>query len=414
VGDGVLQAIEATKHARTLAPADAEALADAVRSLGAEGLAAVVRGAGTELPQGNLPRRVDVLLSTTALRGVDVLDADEGVTHVAAGTPVATLREAARREGLDVPLDPPSPASTVGGTLAAAALGPRTLGFGRVRDQVLGLEVVLGSGERTRCGGRVVKNVTGYDLAKLYVGSLGSLCVITHAWLRLRPLPEEVRTLAAVLPAGAPSFAAALAAARLSGVRAAALVDGALAGELGSALPQAPRDGFVLALELASDATVVSQTAELLASRHGATPLAADAFEAVAALEGAADEARFASALRVRVTARVARLAAVHAALHAAGAALVVHPGLGLLCARFPLEAGSALPSSRVDAVLSAAREAARAGEGSAVLAAAPAFVRDGRDVFGEPPVSLALMRRLKAQFDPKGVLNPGCFVGGI
>jgi len=383
-----------------------------VRGLGARGEAALVCGASTELPQGNLPRRTGVRLSTLALCGIDVLDADEGVVHVAAGTPVAALREAAHREGLDVPLDPPSAASTVGGALAAAVLGPRALGYGRARDQVLGLEVVLGSGERTRCGGRVVKNVTGYDLAKLYVGSHGTLCVIASAWLRLRPLPEATSIVAAPLAAGQDAFAAALAAARLPGVRAAALVDEQLATELGTGLPAPSRAGFLLVVELASDAPVVAQTAAALAAHHGAALVPNAAMDAVAALEGAARDSLHAGSLRLRVMVRPSRLAAAYAPLKEAGASIVTHPGLGLLCARFALvpDDGSAC----IEAALAAARAAARAGEGSALLAAAPAFAREGRDVFLQPPAALALMRRLKSELDPKGVLNPGLFVGGI
>ncbi len=404
--------VEGLEVGETWMPADAEALAEAVRSLGERGLAAFVRGAGTELPQGNLPRRADVLLSTQALAGIEELDADEGVVRVRAGTPVSELREAAHREGLDVPLDPPSRASTVGGALAAAALGPRCLGYGRARDAVLGLDVVLGSGERTRCGGRVVKNVTGYDLAKLYVGSLGTLAVITHAWLRLRPLPEEVRVLAAPLPARPASIETALECARLPGVRATALVAAALAGELEGALPSAEGDGSLLVVELASDEPVVSQTAERLASQHGAVRVAPETIAAVAALEGAAEETRFGASLRVRVSARPSRLVAAHAALRAGTAAVVVHPGLGLLQARFALEPGDG--AVRIDAALATMREAARAGEGSAVVAAAPVSAREGHDVFGGAAPTFALMQRLKAELDPRGVLNPGRFVGGI
>lgn len=395
-----------------LTPTDAEALAEAVRGLSARGQAVLVRGAGTELPQGNLPRPVAAVLSTRALAGIEVLDADEGVAYVAAGTPVAALRAASHRHGLELPLDPPSPESTVGGALAAAALGPRVLGFGRAREQVLGLGVVLGSGERTRCGGRVVKNVTGYDLAKLYVGSLGTLCVIDHAWLRLRPLPEAVRTLAAPLAEGEQAMAAALAAARLPGARAAALVDARLVCELGTALPMPHARGAVLVVELASDEPVVAQSAATLGKRHGAVQVSLDAMDAVAALEGAANDSRFAEVLRFRVTARPARLGAANAALAAAGATVVAHPGLGLLCARFATE-GEAI-GRQVDRAFAATSAAASAGEGSAVLVAGPHAARIGRDVFGRTPTSFALMRRLAAALDPKCVLNPGVFVGGI
>ncbi len=400
----------APDHLPVVEPPDAMALAEAVASLGSRGASALVCGAGTELPVGNIPRRADVRLSTARLRGIDVLDADEGVVHVAAGTPVAALREQARAAGLDVPLDPPSERSTVGGALAAAALGPRTLGFGRVRDQVLGLEVVLGSGERTRCGGRVVKNVTGYDMAKLYVGSHGTLCVISHAWLRLRPLPERSLVVAAPVAAGAAGFAAGLAAARLPGARAAALVDARLVPELGARVPEPPPGDLLLVVELASDAEVVEQGAAALAARHGA--VAAGAIESVGALEGPADDARRADVLRLRVTARSSKLSAAADRLHSAGARLVVHPGLGLLCARFDLAGHDDL--ERVENALASARAAALAGEGNALLAAGPAFARAGRDAFLAAPQSLPIMRRLASQLDPNEVLNPGVLVGGI
>lgn len=391
-----------------LEPSCAQALADAVSSLGSRGAAALVCGAGTELPLGNLPRRADARLSTTRLVGIDVLDADEGVARVAAGTPVATLREAANAAGLEVPLDPPSTRSTIGGALAAAAIGPRTLGFGRVRDQVLGLDVVLGSGELTRCGGRVVKNVSGYDMAKLYVGSHGTICVIAHAWLRLRPLPERVCVVIAPLAPGA--FDAGLAAARLPGARAAALVDASLATELDVGVPEPARDGLLLVVELASDAEVVAQGVATLAALHGARENGS--IEAVGAIEGSADDPRLAGVLRIRVTARPSKLAAAYAPLHAAGARVVVYPGLGLLCARFEIACED--DADRIGAALGAAHSAASAGDGHAVLAAGPRFVREGRDAFLGPPPALALLRRVASQLDPKDVLNPGIFVGGI
>ena len=106
--------------------------------------------------------------------------------------PLRDVREALAASGWELSLDPPGRDSTVGGCLAAASVGPRALGLGLPRDQVLGLTVSLASGERVRCGGRVVKNVTGYDLNKLYTGSFGSLGVIESAWLRLRAAPRAL------------------------------------------------------------------------------------------------------------------------------------------------------------------------------------------------------------------------------
>ena len=215
--------LEGVAPCATLHPGDAPALARAVGALAASGLAALVRGGGTHMQLGNPPRRADVVLSTRRLAGVLAFDPGEGVCRVAAGTPLEALRAEVNAGGWELPLDPPGQGSTVGGALAAAAIGPRALGFGLPRDLVLGLDVVLADGTPTRCGGRVVKNVTGYDLAKLYTGSLGTLGVIAAAWLRLRPRPERVLVMEAPLAGVDAALGQGLAAARLASARAAAL-----------------------------------------------------------------------------------------------------------------------------------------------------------------------------------------------
>jgi glycolate oxidase FAD binding subunit len=183
------EALDGVALAASLAPADAAEMGRALTEISAAGLVAIPRGGGRHLHLGNPPARADLCLSTHRLAGIEALEPAERVCRAAAGTPLAELRRAAASHAAEIPIDGPGDA-TLGGALAAASTGPRSHVFGRARDAVLGLDVVLGSGEVTRCGGRVVKNVTGYDLAKLYTGSLGSLGVITAAWLRLRPAPE--------------------------------------------------------------------------------------------------------------------------------------------------------------------------------------------------------------------------------
>jgi glycolate oxidase FAD binding subunit len=140
----------------TLCPRDGEALGRVLAALAERRLGAVVRGGGSRLGLGNPPRGAALVLSTEALAGVDELDADEGVAHARAGTPLAALRDALADTPWELPLDPPGARSTLGGVLAAAAVGPRHLGWGRPRDLVLGIEVALGDGARARAGGRVV------------------------------------------------------------------------------------------------------------------------------------------------------------------------------------------------------------------------------------------------------------------
>lgn len=363
--------------AATLTPGDGEALAAAVRALRRAGLAAVPRGGGQHLWLGNPPARADVFLSTQALRGVDAFEPAEGVCRAAAGTTVSELRETVAAGGWELPLDAPA-AATLGGALASACIGPRSHGFGRARDAVLGLAVVLGSGERTRCGGRVVKNVTGYDLAKLYTGSLGSLCVIESAWLRLRPRPETTRVIARRLDAGA-ACAHALAAARRPSARACALVD-----------------GRELCVELAGDARGVAEDAAAI----GGDAQDAGRIDALAALQWESGGIRF------RIAALPSELAAVHEPLLRAGARTLAYPGLDLVYAwGDPADA---------DALGRAVDDAARAASGPVRCEVAPAHLKRRRDVFGASADEVLLVRALKQRFDPGGVLSPGRLAGCV
>jgi len=391
----------------TLSPADDAALAAALAVCARRGLPVLVRGGGSRLGIGNRPARAAAWLSTARLASECRVDADEGVARVGAATPLGELAAAARAAGWLSPLEPHGRGATVGGALATASAGPRALGLGRARDVALGLDVVLASGERTRCGSRVVKNVSGYDLAKLYVGSFGTLGVITAAWLRLRPRPEAERVLAA--PAGADGEALALAAARAPGARAAALVDASLAGRLAPGadeLLEPGAGGGIVLVELAGDAPVVEDTARALGER-GARAAPAGALDALRELEN--DPA--VAPLRFRISAPPSALARVRARLRAGGAAVVLHPGLATAFAFFALARED---EALVDAAWRSVRGALAGLDASFVLERAPAWAKSGRDVFGARTGTLPLMRALKQQFDPGAILNPGRFAGGI
>ena len=376
----------------TLRPRDGEALARAVRGLGERGLAAVPLGGGRHLELGNAPRRADVLLSTEHLAGVD-FEAAEGVCHAGAGTRLGALRAQIAGAGWELPLDAPDDAS-VGGAIAAAAVGPRTHGFGAPRDVVLGLEVVLGSGERTRCGGRVVKNVTGYDLPKLYTGSCGTLGVIEGAWLRLRPRPRRTRVLELPARAAPDALAQGVAAARLSSARACALQ-----GRAGGALR-----GVV---ELAGAEETVERDALWLEREHGAAEADPASLDRVRAEQLAAPAPH---GMRFRIPALPTQLSAALAALDPQ-AAVIVYPGLRLCYAGVAL--ASADDADGAARAFGSASAAALAAEGSFRCESAPPAAKRGRDVFGPLGGEAPLLRALKTRFDPRGVLSPGRFAGG-
>jgi glycolate oxidase FAD binding subunit len=323
------------------------------------------------------------------------------VVHVRAGTEIAVLRALVRAEGWELPLDPPGEGTSVGGALASAAVGPR---FAQPRQIVLGLGVVLASGARTRCGGRVVKNVTGYDLAKLYTGSFGSLGVIEAAWLRLHPLPERSLFLAAALPEGAKGFEQALSAARRPSVRVAALVDRALGAAID---PATAREGSVLLLELAGDESLVKADLRRLVERTGAHEVDEVMVDRLRSVQAGIFHP---GGLRFRISALPSRAGEVAQLLSRDGGAVLSYPARGLLYARFPV--GLASDEGAVAAAERSARHAAEAGGGGFVIEDAPDWAKRGRDVFGDPGPLLPLYRELKRQYDPQGVLNPGRFAG--
>ncbi len=372
----------------SLRPPDGATLARCLEVLSDARAGVVVRGAASRLALGNPPRGAVLLLDTRGLAGVESFEAAEGVCRAGAGTPLAVLRDKVRAGGWELPLDPPGAGSTLGGTIASGAFGPRAQGYGLPRDIVLGLDVALASGARTRCGGRVVKNVTGYDLCKLYTGSFGALGVIEAAWLRLCPLPEATVVLEACRDDLAAALGAALDVARRPMTRAVALhVPSLLAGAAVRSV-----------VELAGDALAVEdERASVCAD------LAADVVE-----PAALDELRalqLGGELVVRVSALPSRLSAAAGALRAAGAELLVYPGLGVLSASFPASETN---------VFAGAAAIARAAGGEARLERAPAAIKAQADVFGPADTSLPLQRALKLRFDPVGVLNPGRSAGRL
>jgi glycolate oxidase FAD binding subunit len=181
-----------------VSPADETEVASVLSVATARGLVVTPRGGGTKLAWGSPPERCDVVLSTARIEGVVDHEPADLVCVVRAGTTLGRLQErVAGAPGFRqrLMLDPPQGAeATVGGVVATAASGPLRTRFGTPRDLVIGASFVLADGTVGRSGGKVVKNVAGFDVAKLLVGSLGTLAVITEVAFRLHPLPGASRT----------------------------------------------------------------------------------------------------------------------------------------------------------------------------------------------------------------------------
>src|SRR5947199_8874160 len=183
-------------HPQTIVePGDEKELAAILKLANDEGVAVIPRGGGTKLGWGNPPKRADVVVSTTRLNCViEHAWADLTVT-VEAGCTIQNLQETLAQHGQRLALDPLWPEhATIGGVLSANDSGALRLRFGALRDLIIGATIALADGTRASSGGKVVKNVAGYDLPKLVTGALGTLGVITRAVFRLHPLPRNTRS----------------------------------------------------------------------------------------------------------------------------------------------------------------------------------------------------------------------------
>jgi glycolate oxidase FAD binding subunit len=373
---------------------------DTARRLAAcaqEGLVVRALGGGTKAAWAEIPGEVDVELSTLALD--QVLEHNEGdlTAVLQAGVPLAVAQERFAAAGQMLALDPPLGAddrATVGGVMATGDSGPRRHRYGAPRDLVLGAAVALADGTVARSGGKVIKNVAGYDLAKLLCGSLGTLGVIVEVAVRLHPLAQRTATL---VVEGRDAEALARAAMLLShasleleclDVR---WDDGqgeVLARFTGRSAPrQADRAVEMLRASTIS-ATVVEDDAELWARQRAGQ--------------------RSAGSAVVRVSAVQSQLAGLLRWVEARGGALVGRAGLGL--AWVTIDAGD---PERFAATLGDLRRAL--APAACVVLDAPAGTHGVVDPWGPTdPGALALAARVKARFDPTRTCSPGVFVGGI
>ncbi|RMF89503.1 MAG: FAD-binding oxidoreductase, partial [Nitrospinota bacterium] len=182
-------------------PETVEQIAEILSLANREGATVIPRGGGTKLHWGGIPRQVDIVLGLERMNQILEHEPADLTVTMQAGTRIQALQDRLGEKGQFVPLDPPFPQeATIGGTIATNASGPKRLLYGTVRDFLLGVKVVHADGRISRAGGKVVKNVAGYDLNKLYVGSYGTLGVLVEMTLKLLPRPETERLFFATFP----------------------------------------------------------------------------------------------------------------------------------------------------------------------------------------------------------------------
>jgi glycolate oxidase FAD binding subunit len=367
-----------------LAPADRVELASIVRDLYAANRSFAFVGGGTELEFGNAPRSLDAMIRTTALDRVIEYSPEDQTITVEAGMRLAALDAVLAQHDQVLPIDVGDRRNaTAGGAIATNAFGSRRHRYGSIKDLIVGIEIVRPDGVTAHGGGKVVKNVAGFDLPKMMVGSLGTLGGIAAATFRVFPKPDVTRAvLLRTSPAGE--------------LLRACTEDPSLEPV---AIAHHPAQGGIVMTFAGLAAGVAEQVGHLaaLAAAHGVALEELDG-DALGRCEATETAVRCSGAWRWTTGTSIVR---ARTATSPEGTAFEVgYPTLGVTMA-------SAGEHASIDAFV-ATRDAAT------VFRAMPQRARARVDAWGEPPPSFRIMRALKTNFDPKGLCNPGRFVGGL
>ena len=411
-------------------PRSVEELSGLMRVASERGLRVVPWGGGTKMSLGNPPSSIDLVVAMTSLNGLIAHAAADLTVSVQAGMTLGGLQERLAEQGQYLPLQVPLPhRSTIGGCLATAVSGPWRLAYGTPRDWLIGSSVVLADGTQAKSGGQVVKNVTGYDLNKLYTGSMGTLAVIVSATFKIAPVPAHSGTVVASFPS---IDAAMTASQRLLSLAYLPRALQVVAGKLGPWLPQLASeetDGAYLLAEHAGGAQAV--TAKLAETRRLLTEAGALSVQEMAvqetALEEPADRGLWQAVtdlgwddghpetLLLRAVPQPSQLPFLVSAVQSgpwAPGRMAADPGYGLLRMHWPGDGEALSPEQMVD-VINHLRGWTVSIGGYLVVERCPLSVKEQTDVWGEVEGG-ALMHRIKQRLDPQGILNPSRFVAGI
>jgi len=380
-------------------------------------------GGGTAITVGAPPRQPGIVLGLTRLDRLVEHEPGDLTATVEAGMTFGALQGALHARGQWLSLDPPDPErATLGGVMAANASGPRRHLYGTARDLLIGVTVVTGDAAIVRGGGKVVKNVAGYDLPKLFIGSYGTLGIIVEMTLKLRPLPEAERFVAVRFEHLKDASAAA------RGLLMSDLIPNAvelLDGEASRALGLAATSRAPVTLIVGFDGLgeqVDWQCEELVqvTSPFGgrvAQPLSPETCARVATAARMAFPGPAVAVMRFSIlptqVGEVMEQGAGGARARGLASAWSAHAGVGVVTAALHTTRDQG-DVAAVAAVLGEWRDAARAGGGSATLESAPLAVKSEVPVWDDLGATGRLMQRIKGRLDPHDILNPGRFVGGI
>ncbi len=403
-------------------PADADGVAEVMSWAHRAGVAVFPFGGRTLSETGNPPARPGIALDLTGLNRVVDFQPSDLTVSVQAGVTLDQLNEVLAQDGKHVPIAAPlSDRATVGGTLATGISGPLRSAYGLPRDWLIGISVVGADGTQTKAGGKVVKNVTGYDLNRLYTGSLGTLAVITEATFKLAPAPTDW---AVIVAAFDEIDDAGSAAQELQAQYYAPLGLHVLTGEAAQRLATSVGGrAFTVAIQGGRPASMkrrVEDTVGLWApvaeTVHVARGDEADGL--IRALTDLPVDSNSSPSVCVRINTRPSALREILAFADASQAndpppSVVADVGFGGGRLLWWDDLGAADPEEVATRLRGIQAAAADLG-GGAIVERCPDDVKAHIDVWGAESSGMQIMRRLKRQFDPQNILNPGRFVGGL
>ncbi len=409
-------------------PATPQELSRVMKDAYDGGITMIPVGGGTKLHLGNIPRSAQLAIRTTRLNGIVEYEPDNMTVSVLAGTPLQELQNVLRGSNQFLPLDPPHASqATLGGIVACNSSGPIRFRYGTVRDMLIGVKIVHADGTATKAGGKLVKNVTGYDMCKLYIGSLGTLGILSELTFKVQPRSD---CLASVFLAYS-SIAAALEATQL-----------VLKSEL---LPDGLEVWNREALQPMSEFLSQSEAPWVLMIRFGeveaATRWQVEKLKEVAPCSGgeildilsteqsqqvwerassaretpdSREEVSVKCSVLYRSTPETARLMLELGGRLGARTLLYCHAGNYVLYARYLWENGARRSANELHEAILDLRRYCQAEGGHTIVEKIRPEAKNAFDVWGYEAPALEIMRRIKQEFDPKGLMNPGRFVGGI
>ena len=387
-------------------PGHPDEVAAALKIATAARLKVIPRGGATKMDWGNHPRSGELILSTRRLNRVVEHAWGDMTATVEAGCTFQQLQQSLAEHGQRLALDPLWPdQATIGGILATNDSGPLRIRFGSLRDLIIGITLALPDGTLAKSGGKVVKNVAGYDLPKLATGSLGTLGIITQAIFRLHPVPRETHTLSFFDSDSGTSSGGSMHALVLA-IQDCNMVPTGVQVRAGSA--STPE------VDIRFEGTATGCEAQIeqslrLGSGARRIESPADVWNAHSTLWSGAEPSVVCklSLLPAELGTFLDLIRKASEALHLTWRFVAQAVGVGYL----------RLEGTDTDALLHALQDLRTKLEtrGDAlVILRGPLEIKSKMDVWGSAGDALALTRSIKAQFDPTGVLNPGRFIGGI